>query len=50
LGLAHNEELVQKVRDIVEDIFPKTSRHWGQGTIKPATWACVFRQVRSKGG
>jgi hypothetical protein len=45
LGLAHSEELVQRVRDIVEDIFPKTSRHWGQGKINPATWAYVFRQV-----
>ncbi len=45
LGLAHSEELVQKVRDIVEVIFPKTSRHWGQGKINPATWAWVFRQV-----
>jgi hypothetical protein len=36
---------MQKVKDIVEEIFSKTSTHWGQGKINPATWALVFRQV-----
>jgi hypothetical protein len=45
LGLAHSDELMQKVNVIAEEVFPKTSRHWGQGKINPATWAWVFRQV-----
>ncbi|MBE9152565.1 hypothetical protein [Cyanobium sp. LEGE 06113] len=46
--LAHGDELLQKVKDIAEEIFPKTSRHWGQGKINPATWAWVFRQVNQR--
>lgn len=48
IGLSHTDELMQRVRDILEEIFPQTSRHWGQGTINPATWAWVCRQVDQK--
>jgi hypothetical protein len=44
-GLTHTDELMQEVRNILNEVFPKTSTHWGQGKINPATWAWVFRQV-----
>ncbi|MFC1684118.1 HNH endonuclease [Pseudomonadota bacterium] len=43
--LAQTDELLQKVSGIVDELFSKTSTHWGQGKINPATWAWVLRQV-----
>lgn len=36
---------MKKVMDVAQQIFQKTSTHWGQGKINPATWAWVFRQI-----
>ena len=47
-GLTHTDEIMQEVRNILEEVFPKTSTHWGQGKINSATWAWVFRQVDQK--
>ncbi|MBN8759538.1 MAG: HNH endonuclease [Thiobacillus sp.] len=44
-GLTHSDALLQEVRRILENIFPRASTHWGQGKINPATWAWVLRQV-----
>jgi hypothetical protein len=45
IGHEHSAALMKRVQDVLEEIFPKTSTHWGQGKINPATWAWVFRQV-----
>jgi hypothetical protein len=44
-GLEPSEDLLQKTRAILKELFPKTSTHWGQGKINPATVAWVLRQV-----
>ena len=44
-GLVNKDQLIQEVRRILDEAFPKTSIHWGQGKINPATCAWVFRQV-----
>jgi len=44
-GLKPSEELLQKTREILKELFSKTSTHWGQGKINPATVAWVLRQV-----
>lgn len=43
--LPQSDELMQKVKYMLKDVFPKTNTHWGQGKINPATWAWVLRQV-----
>lgn len=44
-GLSHSDELLQKASSLLKELFPKTSTHWGQGKINPATLAWVLRQV-----
>jgi HNH endonuclease len=45
LGLTHSDELMQSATKILKELFPKTSRHWGQGKLNPSTVAWVLRQV-----
>lgn len=47
-GLTQTDELMDEVLRTAKDIFLKTSTHWGQGKINPATWAWVFHQVDQK--
>lgn len=42
------DDFMQQLPDILEEILPKTSTHWGQGKINPATWAWAIRQVYLK--
>ncbi|WP_033410229.1 HNH endonuclease signature motif containing protein [Rudaea cellulosilytica] len=44
-GITHSDELLQKASDLLKELFPRTSKHWGQGKINPATVAWVLRQV-----
>lgn len=44
-GLTNTDELLQKAKSLFAEIYPKTSRHWGQGKINPATWAWALREI-----
>lgn len=44
-GLNHAEDLMKEAAELVKELFPRTSTHWGQGRINPATFAWVLRQV-----
>jgi len=45
IGIENPEEALEKCREIGMGIMRKTSTHWGQGKLNPATWAWVYRQV-----
>ncbi len=45
VGLSPSDELMKAVLLIVRDLVPRTSSHWSQGKLNPATWAWVMRQV-----
>lgn len=44
-GTAETDELLQQVTTTLKGLFARTSTHWGQGKINPATWAWVLRQA-----
>ena len=45
VGLSHSDELMERVKAVLKELFSRTSTHWGQGKINPSTWAWVMRQV-----
>ena len=47
-GLTQTSELMNEASQIIEELFSKTSTHWGQGKINPSTWAWVFRQINQR--
>lgn len=42
------DKFIEQLPSILKELFPKTSTHWGQGKINPATWAWVMRQAYLK--